>query len=275
MRSAAANIALLQPQPRGRHVLQAREQVERHIELQVRYASASMDGETATIAVATDHGHLTLRMHRIVLGALAGTIARALFPKVGDFVPALGPIEMQEFPTQPRSGEPAGDPVDAVPEAEPQNVIIQSGPEETAESGAAVAGVEPENVPTQPEGDPAYRVLEAEPQKVMTQSRPEEPIAEYAAAVAAAEPENVPTQREAEESEHEFSRRSTRYGRGWEGPPLHPPAASTGMFRANPSHAKWKESLPLHSSAPSAKTIGPDPGLSLIISIGARSLICR
>ena len=173
--------------------------MERHIELQVRYASASMDGETATIAVATDHGHLTLRMHRIVLGALAGTIARALFPKVGDSVPALGPIEMQDSPTQPRSGEPAGDPVDAVPEAEPQNVIIQSGPEETAESGAAVAGVEPENVPTQPEGDPAYRVPEAEPQKVMTQSGPEEPVAEYAA-----EPENVPTQREAEESEHEL-----------------------------------------------------------------------
>ena len=173
--------------------------MERHIELQVRYASASMDGETATIAVATDHGHLTLRMHRIVLGALAGTIARALFPKVGDSVPALGPIEMQDSPTQPRSGEPAGDPVDAVPEAEPQNVIIQSRPEETAESGAAVAGVEPENVPTQPEGDPAYRVPEAEPQKVMTQSGPEEPVAEYAA-----EPENVPTQREAEESEHEL-----------------------------------------------------------------------
>lgn len=83
--------------------------MERHIELQVRYASASMDGETATIAVATDHGHLTLRMHRIVLGALAGTIARALFPKVGDSVPAPGPIEMQDSPTQPRSGEPAGD----------------------------------------------------------------------------------------------------------------------------------------------------------------------
>ena len=155
--------------------------MERHIELQVRYASASMDGETATIAVATDHGHLTLRMHRIVLGALAGTIARALFPKVGDFVPALGPIEMQDFPTQPGSGKPEGDPADAVPEAEAQNVIIQSGPEETAESGAAVAGVEPENVPTQPEGDPAYRVPEAEPQKVMTQSGPEEPVAEYAA----------------------------------------------------------------------------------------------
>ena len=173
--------------------------MERHIELQVRYASASMDGETATIAVATDHGHLTLRMHRIVLGALAGTIARALFPKVGDSVPALGPIEMQDSLTQPRSEEPAGDPVDPVPEAEAQNVIIQSGPEETAESGAAVAGVEPENVPTQPEGDPAYRVPEAEPQKVMTQSGPEEPVAEYAA-----EPENVPTQREAEESEHEL-----------------------------------------------------------------------
>ena len=173
--------------------------MERHIELQVRYASASMDGETATIAVATDHGHLTLRMHRIVLGALAGTIARALFPKVGDSVPALGPIEMQDSLTQPRSEEPAGDPVDAVPEAEAQNVIIQSGPEETAESGAAVAGVEPENVPTQPEGDPAYRVPEAEPQKVMTQSGPEVPVAEYAA-----EPENVPTQREAEESEHEL-----------------------------------------------------------------------
>lgn len=173
--------------------------MERHIELQVRYASASMDGETATIAVATDHGHLTLRMHRIVLGALAGTIARALFPKVGDSVPAPGPIEMQDSPTQPRSGEPEGDPADAVPEAEAQNVIIQSGPEETAESGAAVAGVEPENVPTQPEGDPAYRVPEAEPQKVMTQSGPEEPVAEYAA-----EPENVPTQREAEESEHEL-----------------------------------------------------------------------
>ena len=173
--------------------------MERHIELQVRYASASMDGETATIAVATDHGHLTLRMHRIVLGALAGTIARALFPKVGDFVPAPGPIEMQDSPTQPKSEEPAGDPADAVPEAEAQNVIIQSGPEETAESGAAVAGVEPENVPTQPEGDPAYRVPEAEPQKVMTQSGPEEPVAEYAA-----EPENVPTQREAEELEHEL-----------------------------------------------------------------------
>jgi hypothetical protein len=173
--------------------------MERHIELQVRYASASMDGETATIAVATDHGHLTLRMHRIVLGALAGTIARALFPKVGDSVPALGPIEMQDSPTQPKSEEPEGDPADAVPEAEAQNVIIQSGPEETAESGAAVAGVEPENVPTQPEGDPAYRVPEAEPQKVMTQSGSKEPVAEYAA-----EPENVPTQREAEESEHEL-----------------------------------------------------------------------
>ena len=78
--------------------------MERHIELQVRYASASMDGETATIAVATDHGHLTLRMHRIVLGALAGTIARALFPKVGDSVPAQGPIEMQELLLNPGQG---------------------------------------------------------------------------------------------------------------------------------------------------------------------------
>ena len=98
-------------------------------------------------------------MHRIVLGALADTIARALFPKVGDSVPALGPIEMQDSPTQPRSEEPEGDPADAVPEAEPQNFIIQSGPEETAESGAAVAGVEPENDPTQPEAEESEHEL--------------------------------------------------------------------------------------------------------------------
>ena len=212
--------------------------MELHIELQVRYASASMDGETATIAVATDHGHLTLRMPRIVLGALAGTIARALFPKVGDSVPALGPIEMQDSPTQPRSGEPAGDPVDAVPEAEPQNVIIQSRPEETAESDAAVAGVEPENVPTQPEGDPAYRVLEAEPQKVMTQSGPEEPIAEYSAAVAAAEPENVPTQREAEESEHELL---STFDALWPGMGGSAAPSSHGQHRDVPSQPEPRE----------------------------------
>ena len=177
-------------------------------------------------------------MHRIVLGALAGTIARALFPKVGDSVPAQGPIEMQDSPTQPRSGEPEGDPADAVPEAEAQNVIIQSGPEETAESGAAVAGVEPENVPTQPEGDPAYRVLEAEPQKVMTQSGPEEPIAEYAAAVAAAEPENVPTQREAEESEHELL---STFDALWPGMGGSAAPSSRGQHRDVPSQPEPRE----------------------------------
>ena len=206
--------------------------MERHIELQVRYASASMDGETATIAVATDHGHLTLRMHRIVLGALAGTIARALFPKVGDSVPAQGPIEMQDSP-QPRSGEPEGDPADAVPEAEAQNVVIQSGPEETAESGAAVAGVEPENVPTQPEGDPAYRAPEAEPQKVMTQSGPEVPVAEYAA-----EPENVPTQREAEESEHELL---STFDALWPGMGGSAAPSSRGQHRDVPSQPEPRE----------------------------------
>ena len=105
----------------------------------------------------------------------------------------------------------------------------------------------------------------------MTQSGPEEPVAEY---VPLSRRTSRPNARQRSRNTS-FSRHSTRYGRGGEGPPLHPPAASPGMFRANPSHAKWKESLPLHSPAPSAKTIGPDPGLALIISIGARSLICR
>jgi hypothetical protein len=51
---------------------------------EVHDAAASLDGDFATIALFTDQGPVTLRMHRLVLGALGGQIARALWPKSGE-----------------------------------------------------------------------------------------------------------------------------------------------------------------------------------------------
>ena len=51
---------------------------------EVRDAAASISGDLATIALFTERGPLTLQMHRRVLGALGGQIARALWPKSGE-----------------------------------------------------------------------------------------------------------------------------------------------------------------------------------------------
>jgi hypothetical protein len=57
--------------------------------LEVHDAAASLDGDTAMIALFTDHGPVTLQMHRRVLGALGGTIARSLWPKPGEHLVAF------------------------------------------------------------------------------------------------------------------------------------------------------------------------------------------
>jgi hypothetical protein len=88
------------------------------IEFEVRSAAAALDGDTATIALVTDRGPLSLRMQRTVLGALGGTIARALWPKAGEAVataPELPEADAapHDVPTQPALPEPDPAPHDA------------------------------------------------------------------------------------------------------------------------------------------------------------------
>jgi hypothetical protein len=208
--------------------------MERNIELTVRYASARMDsdGVTASIVVVTDHGRVTLRMHRIVLGGLAGAIARVLFPRVGD-VPAAVEVpsrlesqdqaaepvhvrELQDTADQRESQEPQDEaltefdalwpkveePVAPPAEAEPHSVLMQyEADEPEGDSVAASAGIELQDVPTQheadePEGEAVATIAGAEPQHVLTQPESEAPEEQPVAASAGIEPHNIPTQPE-------------------------------------------------------------------------------
>jgi hypothetical protein len=69
------------------------------VELTVRQAAAYLDGDAAKIALVTDQGKVTLRMHRLELGALGGAIARAMWPKAGEPVPT--PPELDETEVEP------------------------------------------------------------------------------------------------------------------------------------------------------------------------------
>src|SRR5262245_43860169 len=89
-------------------------QMERNIEITARSAVASMEGETATIEVVTDYGRLTLRMHRIAFGNLAGEIARALWQKVAEEDPAISAAESHGVPGEGEAQEPASASVGAV-----------------------------------------------------------------------------------------------------------------------------------------------------------------
>jgi hypothetical protein len=108
-------------------------------ELKVSHAAASLDGDTARIALVTDQGNVTLLLHRLDLAALGGTIARALWPKAGESVP-----------TQPALPEAEAESSVALADAEPDTVPTQPtlhGPE----AGPAIADSAPDSVPTQPE----------------------------------------------------------------------------------------------------------------------------
>jgi hypothetical protein len=186
------------------------------IELNVRYASASLDGDTARIAVFTDRGRLTLLMHRFALGALGGTIARALWPRTGERVAAFDDVEPQNAPTQRDSQEPGGEPVGAVAGIEPQNIPTQ--PESQEVEGEAVAA-KPHSIPTQPEleesegealaafdalwpkiGEPVAPSAGGEGQNIPTQPESQEPEGETVAASDGGEPRNVATQPEPQEA---------------------------------------------------------------------------
>jgi hypothetical protein len=130
--------------------------MDEDIELTVRYASASLDGETARIAVVTDSGPLTLQMHRIVLGALAGSIARALFPRTSEPAPPLE--DEPAAPVGEASITPLGDvePHDDLAQSDVvQDDLAQDGLGradlthiDPPESAGAAVGVE--DIPTQP-----------------------------------------------------------------------------------------------------------------------------
>lgn len=132
------------------------------IEFTVSHATASLDGDTARISLVTDRGNVTLQMHRLDLGALGGTIARALWPKAGESLPTqpemheaqaevstdAGPLTV---PTQPDLHEVEAEPSAAI--ADPDAEIIPTQPElhEPAEPSAVIADPEPHSIPTQPE----------------------------------------------------------------------------------------------------------------------------
>jgi hypothetical protein len=114
--------------------------MEDDVELKVRYASASLEGDMARIAVVTERGRLTLQMHRVVLGALAGTIARAMFPRTSEPVVPLGDEAVALSGDVPIA--PLGD---AAPDDVAQ--VDLPGPE----GGAITALAQAEDIPTQPE----------------------------------------------------------------------------------------------------------------------------
>jgi hypothetical protein len=121
--------------------------VEHDIELTVREAHARIDGDTARLQVATDRGRVTLRMHRLVLAALGGSIARALLPKVGDAAPALADAE-SEAQGEPR--DPVREPF-AVEGPDLQDVPTQPASPDAADDSVGVDdGPALQDVPTQP-----------------------------------------------------------------------------------------------------------------------------
>ena len=170
------------------------EQMEDDIELNVRSASASLDGDTARIAVFTDHGRVTLLMHRFVLGALGGTIARALWPRTEERVAPFGDAEPQDAPTQRDSQEPGGEPVSAVAGVELQDIPTQPEPQEV--EGETVAA-KPHSIPTQPELEEPEGVALAAFDALWPKDV--EPVAPSAGV----EGQNIPTQPESQEPEGE------------------------------------------------------------------------
>jgi hypothetical protein len=51
---------------------------------EVHDVAASLEGDLALLALFTTRGPVTLQMHRVILGALGGKIARAMWPKPGE-----------------------------------------------------------------------------------------------------------------------------------------------------------------------------------------------
>jgi hypothetical protein len=128
-------------------------------ELQVSHATAALDGDAATIALTTDQGNVTLRMHRLDLGALGGSIARALWPKAGESIPTL-----------PELDEAQAEPVVALADPEPEAVPTQPELDEPeAYASAAVVPPEPDSIPTQPE----LHEPDAEPAETSAETRPQ------------------------------------------------------------------------------------------------------
>lgn len=171
--------------------------MEDDVELTVRHAHARIDGDTATLAIFTDRGRVTLRMHRLVLGAVGGAIARALWPKAGEDVPVFAGAEPQGFPAQRESQESASAPLRAGVGAELQDVPIQPASQEPdGEAVGAPAGIEPQDIPAQHESREPDEGLAG-----FDALWPE--VDEPAAPSAGVEPNNIPTQPEAQDREGE------------------------------------------------------------------------
>ena len=163
-------------------------------ELRVSHAAASLHGDLATIALVTDQGEVILRMHRLDLGALGGSIARALWPKAGESIPTAPVVEEEHAEASV-----------ALTEAEPDSVPTQPDLHEPeAAPAAATAEAEPHSIPTQPdlhEPEPAPAAVasaDAEPEILPTQPGLPEQEAEISATIADAVPESIPTQPEHE-----------------------------------------------------------------------------
>jgi hypothetical protein len=195
--------------------------MEDDVELTVRHARARIDGDTARVEVTTDRGRVTLRMHRLALGALGGAIARALWPKAGEDVPVFAGAEPQDVPIQPAS-EPEGEPVGAGVAAALQDVPIQPASQEPeGESVGAGDGAELQDVPIQPasqepEGESVGAQADIDPHDISAQHEAREPdeviVAfdalwpegeEPVAPSAGVEPNNIPTQPESQDREGE------------------------------------------------------------------------
>jgi hypothetical protein len=202
--------------------------MERDIELTVRYAHAHMTEDAASIIVVTEHGRVTLRMHRFVLGNLAGTIARALWPR--EERPALDEVAPDTVATQPEPEQPEAEP-DAIASSEAQDTAGQPeapgsqakhlgpsagaqdhpAPQEPQEVLAAfdtvwpkadepTAGVAPHDVPTQPEAaapeETGAALTDAEPHDdVPTQPTLGEPDGDAVPSLAGAAPRDEPAGR--------------------------------------------------------------------------------
>jgi hypothetical protein len=186
--------------------------MEHDTELTVRHARARIDGDIARIEVVTDRGRVTLRMHRLVLGALGGAIARALWPKVGEELTEFADTA-QDVPIQPVSQEPDREALDAADA--PHDVPIDPV---THEPDAEVAGAPAGSEDTPESNEPAevlaaFEALwpEAEepasavaPGDVPTAPASQDPAGEIAPAVTDAS-HDVPTQPRLEAPEAELA----------------------------------------------------------------------
>jgi hypothetical protein len=179
--------------------------MERDIELTVRYAHAHMTGDAASIIVVTEHGRVTLRMHRFVLGNLAGAIARALWPRVEEPARAVADVTQQTVPAQPepQQSEPEPERLGAIAGSEVQEVAVQSeaeGPEAEHLDTVAIS----EDIPVQhdaPEPEPEHLgpSVGSDAHDIPTQPEPQGPDAGALGVVASAEAHDIPTQDEPEE----------------------------------------------------------------------------